>query len=123
MAKALERVEEISAFGLRCVRLDRVPPNRLAALARQGLGAKAPNLARTPEPKRTATVTALVRHLEAAAIDDALDLFAVLMAVKLTLVTPLAVPLLLGPPTHRGGPATPRPYLAKLPAHRTTHHP
>lgn len=83
MAKALERVEEISAFGLRRVRLDRVPPNRLAVLARQGLEAKAPNLARTKEPKRTALVTAVVRHLEATAIDDALDLFALLMAVKL----------------------------------------
>jgi TnpA family transposase len=83
MAKALERVEEISAFGLRRVRLERVPPNRLAVLARQGLGAKAPNLERTPEPKRTALVTAVVRHLEATAIDDALDLFALLMAVKL----------------------------------------
>jgi hypothetical protein len=83
MAKALERVEEISAFGLRRVRLDRVPPNRLAVLARQGLGAKAPNLARTKEPKRTALVAAVVRHLEATAIDDALDVFALLMAVKL----------------------------------------
>ena len=83
MAKALERVEEISAFGLRRVRLDRVPPNRLATLARQGLGIKAPNLARTKEPKRTALVAAVVRHLEATAIDDALDLFATLMAVKL----------------------------------------
>ncbi|MEU7641275.1 MULTISPECIES: hypothetical protein [unclassified Streptomyces] len=54
---------------------EQMPTNRLAAPAKNGLGSKAPNLARTPEPKRTAMVTAVVRSLEAAAIDDALDLF------------------------------------------------
>ncbi|MGW1404029.1 Tn3 family transposase [Streptomyces sp. NPDC002405] len=83
MAKALERVDEISAFRLGRVRLDKVPPNRLATLARVGLGSKAPVLERTPEPKRTALLTSVVRHLEASAIDDALDLFSVLMQVKL----------------------------------------
>lgn len=34
MAKALERVDEISAFHLGKVRVDKIPPNRLAALAR-----------------------------------------------------------------------------------------
>jgi hypothetical protein len=60
-----------------------VPPNRLATLARVGLGSRAPILERTPEPKRTALLTSVVRHLEACAIDDALDLFSVLMQVKL----------------------------------------
>jgi TnpA family transposase len=83
MAKALERVDEISSFHLGRVKVDKVPPNRLAALARTGLGSKAPNLERTPEPKRTALLTSVVRHLEASAIDDALDLFALLMQVKL----------------------------------------
>ncbi|WP_327299952.1 MULTISPECIES: Tn3 family transposase [unclassified Streptomyces] len=83
LAKALERVDEISAFRLGRVKLDKVPPNRLATLARVGLGSKAPILERTPEPKRTALLTSVVRHLEASAIDDALDLFSVLMQVKL----------------------------------------
>ncbi|MEV4166430.1 Tn3 family transposase [Nonomuraea dietziae] len=83
MAKALERVEEISAFGLGRLRLAHVPPNRLSALARYGPGSKTPNLARAGEPKRTAMVCAIVRHLEAIAIDDALDLFVLLMATKL----------------------------------------
>jgi len=83
MAKALERVDEIAAFRLGRVRIEKVPPNRLASLARTGLGSKAPNLERTPEPKRTALLTSVVRHLEASAIDDALDLFALLMQVKL----------------------------------------
>lgn len=83
MAKALGRVDEISALRLGRVKLDQIPPNRLAVLARTGLGAKAPNLRRTPEPKRTALLTSVVRHLEAAAIDDALELFTLLMQVKL----------------------------------------
>ncbi|GAA4233059.1 hypothetical protein GCM10023075_48480 [Streptosporangium album] len=65
------------------MKLDKVPPNRPATLARVGLGSKAPILERTPEPKRTALLTSVVRHLEASAIDDALDLFSVLMQVKL----------------------------------------
>lgn len=83
MKGALERVDEIAAFRLGKVKVEQIPPNRLAALAKNGLGSKAPNLTRTPEPKRTAMVTAVVRSLEAAAIDDALDLFAILMQVKL----------------------------------------
>ncbi|HEY9328469.1 MAG TPA: Tn3 family transposase [Streptomyces sp.] len=83
MAKALERVDEISAFHLGRVKLDRVPPNRLATLARVGLGSKAPILERTPEPRRTALLASVVRQLEASAIDDALDLFTLLMQVKL----------------------------------------
>ncbi len=83
MARALDRVNDIAVFGLGRVNVERVPPNRLASLARYGLGSKAPSLARATEPKRTAMVAAVVRHLEAVAIDDALDLFALLMAARL----------------------------------------
>lgn len=83
MKAALQRVEDIAAFQLGCLRLEQVPPNRLSALARYGLGTKAPKLERTPEPKRTAMLTAVMRHLEAKAIDDALDLFEILMATRL----------------------------------------
>jgi hypothetical protein len=83
MARALERVEEITAFGLGRVDLSRVPVTRLATLARYGLVSKAQAIERAPEPKRTALVAAVVRGLEAAAIDDALDLFALLMATRL----------------------------------------
>ncbi|MFF8289075.1 DUF4158 domain-containing protein [Streptomyces sp. NPDC016309] len=82
-ARALERVDEIGAFGLGRVRLNKIPPNRLAALARYGLGSKAARLERASEPKRTAMLTAVMRHLEAKAIDEALDLFQVLMATRL----------------------------------------
>nr|WP_229885650.1 DUF4158 domain-containing protein [Streptomyces tanashiensis] len=83
MKGALQRVEDIAAFQLGRVKLDKIPSNRLSALARYGLGTKAPKLERTPEPKRTAMLTAVMRHLEAKAIDDALDLFEILMATRL----------------------------------------
>ena len=63
--------------------LSRVPVNRLATLARYGMASKAAALERAPEPRRTALLTAVMRNLEAAAIDDALDLFALLMATRL----------------------------------------
>jgi hypothetical protein len=60
-----------------------VPDNRIAGLARYGMAAKAPHLARMPEPRKTATLLATARQLEAAAVDDALDLFDSLMAARL----------------------------------------
>ncbi|MEU9888762.1 hypothetical protein [Sphaerisporangium sp. NPDC051011] len=44
IARALERVDEISAFQLGRLKLSQIPPNRLAALARYALGSKAPLL-------------------------------------------------------------------------------
>lgn len=83
MKGALQRVEDIAAFQLGRVKLDKIPPNRLSALARYGLGTKAAKLERSSEPKRTAMLTAVMRHLEAKAIDDALDLFEILMTTRL----------------------------------------
>lgn len=83
MVRAMERVGEISAFALGRVNLSRVPVNRLSALARYGQLSKAQTIERAPEPRRTALLTAVVRQLEAQAVDDALDLFAVLMANRL----------------------------------------
>jgi hypothetical protein len=60
-----------------------VPVNRLSTLARYGQLSKAQAIERAPEPRRTALLTAVVRQLEAQAVDDALDLFAVLMARSL----------------------------------------
>lgn len=83
MVRAMERVEEISAFALGRVILSRVPVNRLSTLARYGQLSKAQTILRAPKPRRTALLTAVVRQLEAQAVDDALDLFAVLMANRL----------------------------------------
>jgi hypothetical protein len=76
-------VDEIAVCRLGRVKLDKLPPNRLAAPARYGLGSKATSLERAPEPKRTAMLTAVMQHLEAKVIDDALELFTVLMSTKL----------------------------------------
>lgn len=83
MVRAMERVEGISAFALGRVNLSRLPVNRLSTLARYGQLSKAQTIERAPEPRRTALLTAVVRQLEAQAVDDALDLFAVLMANRL----------------------------------------
>jgi TnpA family transposase len=83
MTGALDRVSEVLALGARSASVEVVPANRLAALARYGLAAKAPALRDLAEPRKTATLLATARHLEAAAVDDALDLFDVLMATRL----------------------------------------
>ncbi|WUO50572.1 hypothetical protein OHU17_34645 [Streptomyces goshikiensis] len=82
-ARALEWVDEIGVCRLGRLKPSRGPPNRLAALARYSLGLKAPLLERAAETKRTAMLTAAMRHLEAKAIDGALDLFQILMATRL----------------------------------------
>lgn len=83
LVKALDRAADLSGLGVRAVDCSGVPPNRVAALARYGLASKAPILSGLAEPRRTATLLAMTRHLDAVAIDDALDLFALLMATKL----------------------------------------
>lgn len=81
--RALERVDEIGAYRLGRLRLSQILPNRMAALARYALESKAPLLERAAEPKRTAMLTALMRRIDAKAINEALDLFQVLVATRL----------------------------------------
>ncbi|WP_035952069.1 Tn3 family transposase [Parafrankia sp. EUN1f] len=83
LVKALDRAADLAGLGVRRVDCSVVPANRLASLARYGLASKAPSLAELAEPRRTATLLAVARHLDAVAVDDALDLFALLMATKL----------------------------------------
>jgi hypothetical protein len=83
MTQALGRVDQVLSIGAGATQVQAVPANRIAALARYGMGAKAPHLARMPEPRKTATLLATARRLEAAAVDDALDLFDSLMATRL----------------------------------------
>ncbi|MEU0484848.1 DUF4158 domain-containing protein [Streptosporangium sp. NPDC006013] len=83
LVRALKRVDDIARFELGRVDVSKVPVRRMKTLARYGAGSKAPLLARLNEPRRTATLVAVTRSLEAEAIDDALDLFALLMATRL----------------------------------------
>ena len=83
MTQALQRAADVLTIGARAAAVDAVPVGRLGALARYGLTTKAPALRELVEPRRTATLLGAARHLEAAAVDDALDLFDVLMATRL----------------------------------------
>jgi hypothetical protein len=83
MVKALQRVGQLAALSAGRVEVGDIPANRLQVLARTGLGSKASALARLGDPKRTGTLVAVLCHLEATAVDDTLDLFALLMATRL----------------------------------------
>jgi hypothetical protein len=75
MSKALARVSEVLAIGAGAAQVQAVPVNRVATLPRYGWAGKAPLLKGLAEPRKTATLLATVRRLEAAAVDDVLDLF------------------------------------------------
>lgn len=83
MVKALNRAAEVAGLGLGGLDVDAVPHRRAAELARYGRDAKAPKLRRHPYARRLATLLATVRWLEAKTVDDALELFDVLMTNEL----------------------------------------
>ena len=82
MARALHRTTSIIGVGAGTVDCSGVPASRLAALARHGMVSTATALRDLAEPRRTATLLGTVRHLEAVAVDDALDLFEQLMTTR-----------------------------------------
>jgi Tn3 transposase DDE domain len=83
MVRALERAGEVAAVGAGAVDVSAVPSTRLLALARYGVTANAAALGDLAESRRTATLVAALHSLERTAMDDALDLFDVLMASRL----------------------------------------
>jgi hypothetical protein len=83
LERALTRAVEVISVGAGRADLSAVPANRLSVLARYGLTAKAPLLRDLADPRGTATLVAAARHLGASAVDDALDLFDLLMATRL----------------------------------------
>jgi TnpA family transposase len=83
IVRALERAAELAGLGAGGVDVGAVPVGRLEVLARQGLAGNAAVLRRLPQRRRAVTLLATARALQVAAVDDALDLFAVLMATKL----------------------------------------
>lgn len=83
LVAALHRISELSVLGVGGLDLGGVPARRVVELARYGMAAKAPALARHADPRRAATLLATVRRLQARAVDDALDLFEVLMSTEL----------------------------------------
>lgn len=83
LARALRRAAEIRSLGAGAVELAGVPAGKMAALARYGMTGKAPALRELTATRRAATLLSTVRHLETGSVDDALDLFDVLMATRL----------------------------------------
>ncbi len=83
MVRALERVAEIAGLGAGEVDLSEIPAGRVQVLARHGLSSDAAMLRRLPEHRRWATMVATAGVLRVSEVDDALDLFSVLVATKL----------------------------------------
>lgn len=75
IGRALARLDEIRALTAGLPQVDRLPPGKVAALARFAAAAKAQAVARLPDDRRTATLLAFIRTLEATAGDDVIDLF------------------------------------------------
>jgi TnpA family transposase len=75
LSRAVGRLDEVRMLTLGLPTIHHVPPGRVTALARFATVAKAQAVARMPLERRTATLLAFVRTLEATAQDDVLDLF------------------------------------------------
>jgi TnpA family transposase len=80
LVRAVSRLEEVRQYAVGLPGWDRLPRSKVRALARQAGAAKAQAVARMPQTRRTATLVAFVRSLEASAQDDILDLFDLLVA-------------------------------------------
>jgi TnpA family transposase len=81
LVEALDRVERTRALGDLGASLGAsgVPTARREALARYAASAWVPTIARMPEARRTATLVAFAEHVQRVALDDALDLFGLLV--------------------------------------------
>jgi hypothetical protein len=79
LVRALGRLEEIRQLGINITVTHRIPAGRLHALARFANTAKISVIRRLPESRQLATLVAFAGNLEAAALDDALDLLDILI--------------------------------------------
>ena len=79
LVAALQRLEEIRRLGVGDLSLEHLPLNRLRAVARYGAAARAQAIARMAPERRTATLLAFAQAFERTAMDDALDLFDLLV--------------------------------------------
>ncbi len=73
--RAVARLDEIRGIADGLPDIDRLPPGKVAAMARFASAARAQAVARLPDDRRTATLLAFIRTLEASASDDIIDLF------------------------------------------------
>src|SRR5713101_3099589 len=79
LVAALRRLEEIRQLGVGDLSLEHLPQNRLRAIARYGAAARAQAIARMAPERRIATLLAFAQAFERTAMDDALDLFDLLV--------------------------------------------
>src|SRR5712691_8168814 len=79
LVAALHRLEEIRRLGVGDLSLEHLPLHRLRAVARYGAAARAQAIARMAPERRTATLLAFAQAFERTAMDDALDLFDLLV--------------------------------------------
>ena len=84
LSRAVECLDEVRLLVLGLPTVAHVPPGRVAALARFATVAKAQAVARMPRERRTATLLAFVRTLEATAQDDVLDLLDIVVTKLFT---------------------------------------
>ncbi|MBW4040210.1 MAG: Tn3 family transposase [Acidobacteria bacterium] len=75
IGRALARLDEVRLLAANLPLIDRIPPGKIAALARFASAARAQAVARLPDERRAATLLAFVNTLEASAGDDVIDLF------------------------------------------------
>ncbi len=80
MIASLERYEELRNIGIGELDFSRIPPVWLRSLTRSATAGWAPNIARMSDDRRIATLVAFAHAYTASTLDDALDLFDMLIA-------------------------------------------
>jgi len=77
---ALDRYEALHDLGIRALDSSRIPAVWLKSLTRYAITGWAPTIARMPADRRMATLVAFAHAYEAETLDDALDLFDLLIS-------------------------------------------
>jgi TnpA family transposase len=78
LVQALDRIETIRKLEVK-LSINKVPPGRIAVLARFAKTARVSAIARLPDSRRLATLVALMHSLEASAQDDALEVLEIVL--------------------------------------------
>ena len=84
LVRALRRIQDVRELGMGTLHKPKVPPNRVTALARHAMSARAQAILRMPEDRGLATLYAYALTLETTAHDDALDIFGFLIQALFT---------------------------------------